>query len=43
MVDGLSAPLVITTQKSFEELGYNPAQVTGFFSIESKLLSGNRN
>jgi len=42
VVDGLSAPLVISTQKSFEELGYNPAHVTGFFSVESRLLAGKR-
>ena len=40
VVDGLSAPLVITTQKTFEDLGYNPAHVPGFFSVESRLLSG---
>ena len=43
VVDGLSAPLVITTQKTFEELGYNPAHVAGFFSVESRLLAGKQN
>ncbi len=42
VVDGLSAPLVISTQKTFEELGYNPAHITGFFSVESRLLAGQR-
>lgn len=42
VVDGLSAPLVVSTQKSFEELGYNPAHVTGFFSVNARLLAGQR-
>jgi lipopolysaccharide transport system ATP-binding protein len=43
VVDGLTAPLVISTTKSFEELGYNPAHATGFVDIPARLVSGVRN
>lgn len=42
VVDGLTAPLVITTDKTFEELGYNPAHATGWVDIPARLVNGGR-
>jgi lipopolysaccharide transport system ATP-binding protein len=42
VVDGLTAPLVISTTRTFEELGYNPAHATGLVDIPSRLVAGSR-
>jgi lipopolysaccharide transport system ATP-binding protein len=38
VVDDLTLPLTIYTDKDFEELGFEPARSTGFFNIESKMI-----
>jgi hypothetical protein len=37
-VDELTAPLVIATTRSFEELGYDPTVPSGFYSVQSRLV-----
>jgi hypothetical protein len=37
IVDELTPPLIISTDKGLETLGFNPQQSTGFFNIESKI------
>lgn len=36
-VDGLTAPLVIGTNLGFDELGFDPAAPTGYFSMPSRM------
>jgi len=38
VIDGLTAPIVITTKKTFEELGYNPTHKTGYFTLSSSIV-----
>lgn len=38
VVDNLSAPLIISTQKSEDELGFDPAQSMGYFSIPTRRI-----
>lgn len=38
VLDGLTHPLIFSTQKSFEELGYAPAQPSGAFSLPSRWI-----
>jgi hypothetical protein len=38
IVDELTAPLIITTDKSVDLLGFNPQQNTGFFNIDSRII-----
>jgi len=39
VVDNLSAPLIVSTAKSIEEIGFDPARPSGAFSIDFKVLS----
>jgi len=38
VVDDLTTPLQVYTDLTFEELGYDPAKVSGFFDLESRIL-----
>jgi lipopolysaccharide transport system ATP-binding protein len=38
VIDGLSAPLTIITDKSIDEIGFDPTRAEGFFSIEAKMV-----
>jgi lipopolysaccharide transport system ATP-binding protein len=38
VVDGLTMPLIVGTDLSYEELGYRPSKPAGFFDIESRLI-----
>jgi lipopolysaccharide transport system ATP-binding protein len=38
VVDNLTAPLIIGTDKDIDELGFNPSGSDGFFNIESRLI-----
>lgn len=38
VVDNLSAPLIVSTSKSIDEIGFDPAQPMGAFSIPFKVL-----
>jgi lipopolysaccharide transport system ATP-binding protein len=38
VVDNLTAPLIIGTDKDIDELGFNPSGSDGFFNIESRML-----
>jgi len=40
VVDGLTAPLIVQTEKSPEELHFDPTRPVGIFDIESKLIVG---
>jgi hypothetical protein len=37
VMDGLTTPLIISTDKTVEDLGYDPTKPCGFFDIESEL------
>jgi lipopolysaccharide transport system ATP-binding protein len=39
VMDDLTRPLIISTTKSWQELGYDPAQPSGYFSVRSRLVS----
>lgn len=39
VVDQLTMPVFISTNKEFEELGFNPAYPVGYFNMVSKLIS----
>jgi hypothetical protein len=39
-VDGLAGPLLIRTEKSFRELGFDPSRPSGFFSIQATARVG---
>jgi lipopolysaccharide transport system ATP-binding protein len=38
VIDGLSAPLTITTDKSVDEIGFDASRSEGFFSIKAKMV-----
>jgi lipopolysaccharide transport system ATP-binding protein len=38
MINGVLLPLVIFTEKSVQELGYDPAHPNGFYDIESRMI-----
>ncbi|MBT3191547.1 MAG: ABC transporter ATP-binding protein [Verrucomicrobia bacterium] len=37
VMDGLTAPLIISTSKTVHELGYDPTKACGYFDIESEM------
>jgi lipopolysaccharide transport system ATP-binding protein len=39
IIDGLLAPLTITTDKTIHEIGFDPSEPAGFFSIECRMLT----
>jgi len=42
VVDDLTAPLTIYTDRDYEDLGFDPMQAVGFFNIESQIGLGRR-
>ena len=38
VVDDLTTPLILYTDKDFEDLGFNPPQPDGYFDIESRMI-----
>jgi lipopolysaccharide transport system ATP-binding protein len=41
VVDDVLPPMVITTDKGMEELGFDPAEASGYFEMDSRLLDVN--
>jgi lipopolysaccharide transport system ATP-binding protein len=42
IVDELTPPLIVSTDKDLETLGFNPQQNSGFFNIESRIVQQSR-
>jgi lipopolysaccharide transport system ATP-binding protein len=40
VVDDMTSPLVITTDKTIEQLGYDPTKAVGYFNVESMIERG---
>jgi hypothetical protein len=38
VVDELTAPLMVQTDKGLAELGFDPTQANGYFSMDARLL-----
>lgn len=40
VVDKMTPPLIIRTDKEFDELGFEPSNFPGYFNLESRLIKG---
>ena len=42
VVENLTMPLIVSTDKEFEEIGFNPSHPIGYYSISSELITNTR-